>query len=135
MVKMRNVLFFNFKSLENRMSFLPIIPVEYTAHTHTHIYIYKIKRERWKAWRHQIFLNSIQKRTIEGLQKFSYLSFLYNTYTVLSFLCPGLGDVFGGSLSFLNLKIKTYAFCTKELATRRSCLYLKNDTWFYLLLA
>ena len=131
MVKMRNVLFFNFKSLENRMSFLPIIPVEYTTHTH----IYKIKRERWKAWRHQIFLNSIQKRTIEGLQKFSYLSFLYNPYMVLSFLCPGLGDVFGGSLSFLNLKINTYAFCTKELAARRSSLYLKNDTWFYLLLA
>ena len=135
MVKMRNVLFFNFKSLENRMSFLPIIPVEYTAHTHIYIYIYKIKRERWKAWRHQIFLNSIQKRTIEGLQKFSYLSFLYNPYTVLSFLCPGLGDVFGGSLSFLNLKINTSAFCTKELAARRSSLYLKNDTWFYLLLA
>ena len=95
---MRNC-FFNFKSLENRMSFLPIIPVEYTT---THIYK-EIKRERWNAWRHQIFLNSIQKRTIEGLQKFSYLMSYIIPYMVLGF-CPGLvGDVFGETLS-LNLK-------------------------------
>ena len=94
---MRNC-FFNFKSLENRMSFLPIIPVEYTT---THIYK-EIKRERWNAWRHQIFLNSIQKRTIEGLQKFSYLmSYIIHTWYWV--FVQVWERCFWGSLS-LNLK-------------------------------
>ena len=44
------------------------------------------------------------------------------------FLCPGLGDVFGESISILNLKKETYAYYTKELAARRSSLYLRKMT-------